>query len=126
MALLLFFIALTYLSEEFQVLTAGDDLFCRPSARWPCWVYRVILRNIVCALRARGFNLRPRARDRGRSGPGEHAASAMERFPELGLRIVGIATQDGARDRLMCGRPVLGSFDDVPRADPQQPRSMRC
>jgi Undecaprenyl-phosphate glucose phosphotransferase len=111
MALLLF-IALTYLSEEFRYSRLVMIYFAVISAL-ALLGFRVILRNIVCALRARGFNLRHVLA----IGEGPALASMLlrlERFPELGLRIVGIATQDGARDRLMCGRPVLGSFDDVP------------
>jgi len=111
MALLLF-IALTYLSEEFRYSRLVMIYFAVISAL-ALLAFRVLLRNIVCALRARGFNLR-HVLAIGEGPALESMLLRLERFPELGLRIAGIATQSGARGGSMCGRAVLGSFAEVP------------
>jgi Undecaprenyl-phosphate glucose phosphotransferase len=111
MALLLF-IALTYFSEELKysrlvmiyfAIIGGGSLVA----------FRLVLRNILCELRARGFNLR-HVLAVGEGPALEDVLLRLDTFPELGLRVAGVATRDGCRDRAIHGAKVLGSFDDIP------------
>jgi len=109
MALLLF-IALTYFSEEYKYSRLVMLYFAVIGAV-ALVAFRLVLRNVLCGLRARGFNLR-HVLAVGEGPALESMLVRLEMFPELGLRVAGVATQDGAT-RLICGKPVLGSFDDV-------------
>ncbi|HTV17670.1 MAG TPA: undecaprenyl-phosphate glucose phosphotransferase [Polyangiaceae bacterium] len=110
MALLLL-IAFTYFSEEYKysrlvmiyfAIIGGGALVA----------FRLVLRNVLCALRARGFNLR-HVLAVGEGPALESMLVRLEMFPELGLRVAGVATHKGERGRSICGKAVLGSFDDV-------------
>jgi Undecaprenyl-phosphate glucose phosphotransferase len=108
---LLLFIAFTYFSEEYKYSRLVMLYFAAIGAAGLV-AFRLVLRNVLCALRARGFNLR-HVLAVGEGLALECMLARLEMFPELGLRVVGVATQDGARGRSICGKAVLGSFDDV-------------
>jgi Undecaprenyl-phosphate glucose phosphotransferase len=110
MALLLF-IAFTYFSEEYKYSRLVMLYFAIISGA-ALVAFRLVLRNVLCALRARGFNLR-HVLAVGEGPALECMLARLEMFPELGLRVAGVATHDGARERSIGGKSVLGSFDDV-------------
>jgi Undecaprenyl-phosphate glucose phosphotransferase len=108
---LLLFIALTYFSEEYKFSRLVMLYFAAIGAAGLV-AFRLVLRNVLCSLRARGFNLR-HVLAVGEGPALESMLLRLEMFPELGLRVAGVATQDGARGRSICSKAVLGSFDDV-------------
>jgi Undecaprenyl-phosphate glucose phosphotransferase len=110
MALLLF-VSLTYFSEEYRY-SRLVMLYFAIIGGLALVAFRMILRNTLCALRARGFNLR-HVLAVGEGPTLESMLLRLEMFPELGLRVHGVATHDGSRGRAICGKPVLGSFDDI-------------
>jgi Undecaprenyl-phosphate glucose phosphotransferase len=108
---LLTFIAITYLFEEYRysrlvvlyfALLAGAGLV----------LFRIGLRSALRSMRARGFNLR-HVLAVGEGAALEHLIERLEAYPELGLRVRGVITDDfGARTQF-CGRPIVGRYDDV-------------
>jgi Undecaprenyl-phosphate glucose phosphotransferase len=110
MALLLF-IALTYFSEEFK-FSRLVMLYFAVIAGAALVAFRLVLRDVLCTLRARGFNLR-HVLAVGEGPALESMLFRLERFPELGLRVAGIVTQDGNLARSICGKAVLGGFGEL-------------
>jgi Undecaprenyl-phosphate glucose phosphotransferase len=110
MALLLF-IALTYFSEEYK-FSRLVMLYFAAIGGGALVAFRLVLRDVLRSLRARGFNLR-HVLAVGEGPALEGMLLRLDQFPELGLRVAGVITQSGDRARSICGKPVLGSFGDV-------------
>lgn len=112
-AAMLFFISLTYLFSEYRysrivMLSFGilGGLFLV--------IFRAILRNGLRAIRRRGHNLRY-VLVVGEGGAVEHLIRRLDRFPELGLRVLGIIVDGKAKDSPLYGKKVLGAYADLPR-----------
>jgi len=74
--------------------------------------FRLILRNGLRMVRRKGYNLRYIL------GVGEGAAletliSRLDKFPELGLKVVGVATYEKSLYKEIAGKKVLGHFDQI-------------
>jgi Undecaprenyl-phosphate glucose phosphotransferase len=71
--------------------------------------FRLGLRSLLRSLRARGYNLRHAIA----VGEGEALKGLIDRlesFPELGLRVRGVVTQEGPESSQLYGKPYLGDF----------------
>jgi len=108
---LLLFIALTFLFEPYRYSRLVMVYFGVLSAT-AMVLFRVTLRSSLRALRARGFNLRY-AIAVGEGAALQHLIRRLETFPELGLRVRGVITQEGPRSAKTYDKPYLGSFDDL-------------
>jgi Undecaprenyl-phosphate glucose phosphotransferase len=107
---LLVFIALTYFFEDYKYSRLVMIYFAILGAAGMV-VFRLIVRGALRTLRARGFNLR-HVLAVGEGPALEALIRRLELFPELGLRVRGIASRGGGDTAL--GYPVLGRFEDVP------------
>ena len=108
---MLFFIALTYLFSEYKYsrvvmlsfgITGGFFLV----------VFRLILRNSLRWARRKGYNLR-HVIAVGEGGSIETLVARMQRFPELGLSVVGVVIHEDSQVTSVAGRPVLGTFGQI-------------
>jgi len=108
---LLFFIAITYLFAEYKYsrlvmlsfgVLGGAALV----------IFRLSLRNALRSLRRRGFNLR-HVLAVGEGGSIETLIYRMDRFPELGLRVVGAVVHEDSQAKEVQGKPVLGHFEQI-------------
>lgn len=108
---LLVFIALTYLFEEYRYSRLVTVYF-GSMAGVLLVMGRLAVRSTFRALRARGLNLR-RVLIVGEGGPVESLIQRFERFPELGLRVVGVVTHEESPSTNVSGKPVLGHFEHV-------------
>jgi Undecaprenyl-phosphate glucose phosphotransferase len=108
---LLTLIAITYLFEEYRYSRLVVLYFALFGAAGLV-LFRIGLRSALRSMRARGFNLR-HVLAVGEGEALEHLIERLEAYPELGLRVRGVITDDfGARTHF-CGRPILGRYDDV-------------
>jgi Undecaprenyl-phosphate glucose phosphotransferase len=110
---LLLFIAITYLFEEYK-FSRLVMLYFAVIGAVAMVLFRMAVRLTLHVLRVRGHNLRWVLA----VGEGEGLDAMIDRteaFPELGLRVRGVVTQDGRDDKLVCGKPVVGKFDELPR-----------
>lgn len=73
---------------------------------------RVALRVALRSVRARGFNLR-RVLAVGEGRTMESLISRLDTYPELGLRVVGMVTDESSPVSAVCGKRVIGHFDDI-------------
>ena len=108
---MLFFIALTYLFSEYKYSrvvmlyfgTLGGILLV---------VFRLTLRNTLRNMRRKGFNLH-NVLAVGEGGSLETLIARMDKFPELGLRVIGAAVHEDSKTTSVGGKPVIGRFKDV-------------
>ncbi len=110
---MLFFIAITYLFSEYKY-SRGVMLYFGVLGGVLLVFFRLSLRNSLRAIRRRGINLR-HVLAVGEGGSIESLMAKMERFPELGFRLVGAVTQEGSTAATMGGKPVIGHFDEIAR-----------
>jgi Undecaprenyl-phosphate glucose phosphotransferase len=108
---LLFFIAITYLFSEYKY-SRGVMLYFGVLGAFTLVFFRLSLRNALRAFRRRGFNLR-HVLAVGEGGAVETIVRKLDKFPELGLRVVGVLTDELSSTREMLGKPVLGHFKDI-------------
>jgi Undecaprenyl-phosphate glucose phosphotransferase len=73
---------------------------------------RLALRVALRSLRARGVNLR-RVLAVGEGETMESLIARLGAYPELGLRVVGIVTDDSSPIQAVCGKPVIGHFSRI-------------
>jgi Undecaprenyl-phosphate glucose phosphotransferase len=110
-AALLMFIALTYFFDDyrysrlvmlyFAVLALGGMLGVR-------FVVRALLRSCY----ARGLPPR-KVLAIGEGDALEGMIQGLGRYPELGLRVIGVVTHEASNADAVCGKPILGRFGDV-------------
>jgi Undecaprenyl-phosphate glucose phosphotransferase len=112
-AAMLFFISLTYLFSEYKYSRAVMLYFGIISGILLV-VFRLSLRNGLRSLRRGGFNLRHIILV-GEGRPIETLIHRIEKFPELGLRILGVMVHESSPSQSVLGKPVLGKFGDVGR-----------
>ena len=119
---LLLFIALTYLFSEYKYSRAVM-LYFGILGGLLLIVFRLTLRNGLREVRRKGYNLRHVV------GVGEGSAletliSRIDKFPELGLRVVGVITHEESLVQNVKGKPILGHFNEIKqliqKADPDQ------
>jgi len=73
---------------------------------------RLAVRGALRTLRARGVNLR-RILAVGEGQTMESLIARLDSYPELGLRVVGIVTDETSNVEAVCGKPVLGHFGET-------------
>lgn len=110
---LLLFIALTYLVSEYKYSRGVMVLFGTLGAL-SLVTFRLSLRNLLRHYRSKGFNLRYVVAV-GTGKPLETLIARMDKFPELGLRVVGIVVPEGDASKTLYGKPVLGHFGELGR-----------
>jgi Undecaprenyl-phosphate glucose phosphotransferase len=77
-------------------------------------VVRVAVLTTLRTLRQRGFNVR-RVLVVGSGDAARTVVQTVSGLPELGLRVVGLLTQDGSSQGELTGVAVLGAFGDLKR-----------
>lgn len=108
---LLLFIALTYLFSEYKYSRAVMVYFGALGA-FLLVFFRLMLRNGLRSVRKRGFNLRHMiALGEGRAV--ETLIQRIQKFPELGIRVIGVVVHESSTATQVLGRPVLGKFSDI-------------
>jgi Undecaprenyl-phosphate glucose phosphotransferase len=112
-AAMLFFIALTYMISDYKYSRAVMLTFGGVGA-FGLVVFRLVLRNGLRQLRRRGLNLRY-VLAVGEGKPLETLIARMDKFPELGLRVVGVVAHESQSAQELFGKPVLGRFGDLKR-----------
>ena len=108
---LLFFIALTYLVSEYKY-SRGVMVYFGFLGAFFLVAFRLVLRNALRAFRRKGYNLRY-VLAVGEGVALETLMARIEKFPELGLRVVGVVTHDSSSKDCVAGKPVLGHFVDL-------------
>jgi Undecaprenyl-phosphate glucose phosphotransferase len=110
---MLFFITLTYLISEYRYSRAVMLYFGLISG-FLLVFFRLSLRNGLRSMRRGGFNLRHIILV-GEGRPIDTLIHRLEKFPELGLRILGVIVHESSQSQSVLGKPVLGKFADVGR-----------
>jgi Undecaprenyl-phosphate glucose phosphotransferase len=108
---LLLFIAITYLFQQYEYSRLVILYFGTLSAAGLI-AGRLLIRASFRALRKRGFNLR-RVLLVGEGRSAESLVSRIQNYPELGLRFVGVVTDESSTAEWVSGKRVLGHFNDV-------------
>ena len=108
---LLLFIALTYLVNQYEYSRLVILYFGALSSILLV-AGRLLTRGVLRVMRMRGFNLR-RVLLLGEGQLAEELVTRIDRFPELGLRIVGAVTDEGSETDAVSGKPVLGHFGAI-------------
>ncbi len=108
---LLCFITATYLFDEYKFSRLVMSWFAVLSGLAITGVH-LAMRTLLRRLRARGFNLRY-VLAVGEGPTLERFIECTERFPEYGLGIRGVVTQEGAATRSIRGKPVLGHYREL-------------
>jgi len=108
---MLFFIALTYLFSEYKYSRAVM-LYFGILGGLLLVLFRLSLRNSLREIRRRGFNLR-HVLAVGEGSAIETLIQRLEKFPELGLRIVGVVTHEDSTIQSIRGKKVIGHFGQI-------------
>lgn len=102
------FITLTYLFSEYKY-SRGVLIYFAVLGALFLVVFRLLLRNSLREARRRGFNLR-HAVVVGEGSSLSELVARLDRFPEIGVRVMGAVTETG-QGQGPRGKPVLGRFD---------------
>jgi Undecaprenyl-phosphate glucose phosphotransferase len=108
---MLLFIAITYLFTEYKY-SRGVMIYFGLLGGSLLVFFRLTLRNSLRTVRRKGFNLR-HVLCVGEGPAVETLIQRLDRFPELGLRVMGIVTHEQSPVREIRGKEVLGHFNDV-------------
>ena len=108
---LVLFIALTYLISEYKY-SRGVILYFGVLGGFNLVVFRLIVRNALRKMRRQGFNLRYVVIV-GEGSAIETLIDKIERFPELGLRILGTVIHERSATQSIRGKPILGTFGQL-------------
>jgi Undecaprenyl-phosphate glucose phosphotransferase len=73
---------------------------------------RLLIRASFRQLRKHGFNLR-RVLLVGEGHSAQSLVRRIQSYPELGLRFVGVVTDENSRTESVSGKPVLGHFHEI-------------
>lgn len=109
---IILFITLTYLFSEYKY-SRGVILYFGLMGGVLLISFRLLLRNALRKLRAKGFNLRY-VLVVGEGPMVEHMVARLNRFPELGLRVVGFVSHPRSTVQALGGPKRLGSYQDIP------------
>lgn len=110
---MLFFIALTYMFSEYRYSRLVMGYFGILGAVLLVF-FRLLLRNMLRAIRRRGKNLR-HVLAIGAGEPLRHLFWRFEKFPELGLRVQGVVVESSLSVKEVFGHPVLGHYESLPQ-----------
>ncbi|MBI3535212.1 MAG: undecaprenyl-phosphate glucose phosphotransferase [Deltaproteobacteria bacterium] len=113
MIALLLFIVLTYLISEYKYSRLIMFYFGTFSLFFLI-IFRLALRNFLRTMRKKGYNLRY-AIGVGEGPILETVIAKIEKFPELGIRLVGVLTHELSDIKNIKGKPVLGHFTEIQR-----------
>jgi Undecaprenyl-phosphate glucose phosphotransferase len=105
---LLAFISLTYLITEYR-FSRGVMLAFGAIGGVSLLTFRVLLRNGLRWIRRRGFNLR-HVLAVGEGPTIEGLVQKLDRFPELGLRVIGAVISESSTATQVAGKPIVGRF----------------
>jgi Undecaprenyl-phosphate glucose phosphotransferase len=108
---MLFFIAITFMFSEYRYSRAVMAYF-GVLGGFLLILFRLSLRNALRAIRRRGFNLRHVVAV-GEGGAIEYLIHRLEKFPELGSRVMGVVVHESSEQgglQKVAGKPVLGTF----------------
>jgi Undecaprenyl-phosphate glucose phosphotransferase len=108
---LLLFVTLTYLFEAYKY-SRLVTLYFGVLAGFALIAMRLLVRTVFKALRVRGYNLRY-VLIAGEGPAVERLIERIDGFPELGLRVRGIVTQEDSTTVGVSGKPVLGHFGQI-------------
>jgi Undecaprenyl-phosphate glucose phosphotransferase len=109
---LLLFVAVTYFFDDYKYSRLVVAYFGF-SAAAVLVVFRLALRSGLRHLRGRGYNWR-KVLAVGQGSTLEALVQRLDRFPELGLQVVGVITSERSDATAFCGKPVLGHFHQIP------------
>jgi Undecaprenyl-phosphate glucose phosphotransferase len=108
---LLLFIAVTYLFSDYKY-SRGVILSFGLIGAFLLVAFRLSLRNLLRAVRKRGYNLRYLLMVG--EGPALNAVVyRLDRFPELGLRVIGAVTHEQSKVKEVAGKKVVGHFGQI-------------
>lgn len=108
---LLLFIALTFLFSEYRY-SRGVMLYFGVLGAAALIFFRLVLRNSLREVRRRGFNLRHVVLV-GESNALRPVAKSIHKFPELGLRIIGVVVHEDSTAKSIQDHPVIGRFNQL-------------
>jgi len=108
---LLVFIAMTYLVSEYRYSRGVMVNFALIGLVFLIF-FRLSLRNALRAFRRRGYNLR-HVLMVGEGAAIEMLLARLDKFPELGLRAVGVVTHASSQAQEIQKKPVLGHFEEL-------------
>jgi Undecaprenyl-phosphate glucose phosphotransferase len=109
---MLFFIALTYLFSDYKYSRAVMIYFGVVGGFFLVF-FRLTLRNGLREIRRRGFNLR-HVLAVGEGPALETLIQRLDKFPELGLRVLGVVTSEQSGVADVRGKPILGRIGQLP------------
>ena len=112
-AALLLFITLTYLFSEYKY-SRGVMLCFGVIGGFLLVAFRLSLRNGLRQIRRRGYNLRHLVVV-GEGSALETLIRRVDKFPELGCRVMGAIVHEKSTAQSVAGKPVLGRFGDIGR-----------
>jgi Undecaprenyl-phosphate glucose phosphotransferase len=112
-AALLLFIAVTYLFSEYKY-SRGVILCFGAVGGFLLVAFRLTLRNALRQIRRRGYNLRHLIVV-GEGSAIETLIRRVDKFPELGCRVIGAIIHEKSTAQTVGGKPILGRFDDIGR-----------
>lgn len=110
-AALVVFIFLTYLFSEYRY-SRGVMLTFGAVGGFFLVVGRLLIRNTLRSIRRKGFNLRYLLAV-GEGPALEHVIERLEKFPELGVRVMGVVVSESSRSAGSARVPVLGRFSEL-------------
>jgi len=108
---LLAFIAITYLFEEYRYSRLVIIYFA-VLAGFAMASLRLVLRAALRSLRANGVNLR-HVLVVGEGSAMQRLIERLDSYPELGLRVSGVVTNEPVGSRVAGGKEVLGGFENI-------------
>lgn len=110
-AAMVLFLAITYLFSEYKYSRVVMIYFGLLGALLLI-LFRLGIRNFLRRIRKRGFQLK-RVLIVGEGKPIDFLVHRIERFPELGLKIVGALTHEKSQLKTVSGQPVVGKYADL-------------
>lgn len=110
-AALLLFVALTYLFSEYRY-SRGVMIYFGVLGAFFLVVFRLSLRNLLRSVRRSGYNLR-HVIVVGEGSAIETLVHRLDKFPELGLRVVGAVTHEASAADYVAKKPVIGHFGEL-------------
>ncbi len=103
---LLAFVSITYMYEEYKYSRLAMIYFATIGGV-ALVSFRIVLRTFLRSLRRRGHNLRYVLMV-GDGRAAQHLVERLAAYPEIGLRVAGMVTEDGSSLPECFGVPVLG------------------
>ncbi|MGK5082677.1 undecaprenyl-phosphate glucose phosphotransferase [Bdellovibrionota bacterium FG-1] len=110
-AAMLLFIALTYLFSEYKY-SRGVMIYFGILGAISLVCFRLALRNSLRYLRRSGYNLR-HVLIVGEGSAVDTLVYRLDKFPELGLRVIGVVVHEQSEAKTVAGKPVLGHLNEL-------------